>query len=242
MNIEGYTIPHDDKQYIGGEDGYFFTENNNKVYACVFDGVGYWRKKNIEVKDFVNQLTYFSVKSIENGHQKPEIILEDALNHVSKVGSTTAIFVVIDNQHNALIYQLGDAGLLALKGEQVILQTDPQQHQFNLPYQFGKNQDGSFHGDSPSEGLFYRMKLEEGYKLILGSDGLFDNLKINEIIKTVSESEGDIAEALCQKAYQKSKQTTEPVPFYQEAYREKLTDSLVVGGKQDDITCIVVEV
>ena len=53
MQTEGYTIPHDDKKEINGEDGHFIYEKNGKTYVCVFDGVGSWAKQGVNVKEFV---------------------------------------------------------------------------------------------------------------------------------------------------------------------------------------------
>jgi len=240
MLIEAYNIPHDDKQSIGGEDGYFIYHKNNKVYLCVFDGVGGWRNQGVNVKDFVNQLTRNCIDSIENGHRNPEVIIEDALNKSTLAGSVTVIFAIIEGD-SMIAYQIGDSGLMLIQDERVLFQTESQQHSFNFPYQVGKDKDGSFHGDSPKEGKFYRLSLlNKGDYIILGSDGLFDNLHTHKIINLTQEK--NVAEHLCKEAYNQSKQKLTSVPFYEQAYNEEVISTVKLGGKEDDITVIVVKV
>ncbi len=240
MLIEAYNIPHDSKQEFFGEDGYFIHHKNNKVYLCVFDGVGGWANQGVNVKDFVNELIKNCIVSIELGHRNPEVIIEDALNKSTLAGSVTVIFAIIE-ENSMIVYQIGDSGMMVIQKERVIFQTDSQQHSFNFPYQVGKDKDGSFHGDSPKEGKFYRMSLlNKGDYIILGSDGLFDNLHTHKIINMTQESH--VAESLCKEAYKESKQESRSVPFYEQAYKEGVLNTVKNGGKQDDITAIVVKV
>ena len=240
MFIEAYSIPHDNKKDIDGEDGYFILHKNNKVYLCVFDGVGGWRNQGVNVKDFVNQLSKNCIQSIKDGHRNPEVIIEDALNKSTLAGSVTVIFAIIE-EDSMIAYQIGDSGLMLIQDGRVIFETDAQQHSFNFPYQVGKSEDGSFHGDSPKDGKFYRLSLlNEGDYIILGSDGLFDNLHTHKIINITQER--NIAQELCREAYKESKQQENTVPFYEEAHKQGVLERLQTGGKQDDITVIVVRV
>jgi serine/threonine protein phosphatase PrpC len=84
MRIEGYMIPHDDKIETNGEDGYFIHYANDATYLCVFDGVGGWANKGVNVKEFVNEMIENCKMSINKGHLNPEIIIEDALNHTER--------------------------------------------------------------------------------------------------------------------------------------------------------------
>jgi protein phosphatase PTC7 len=234
MRIEGHTIPHDDKLKTNGEDGYFILHANNATYLCVFDGVGGWAKQEVNVKDFVNEMIENCKISIRKGHLNPEIIIEDALNHASLAGSVTVIMAIIQEKEMK-IYQIGDSGMVISNNNRIIFETDEQQHSFNFPYQIGKNGSGGFHGDSPNEGLFYRIQMTKGDTIILGSDGLFDNLNNSDIMNN-----DESAKELCREAYRNSKQKIRTVPFYQRAYNEGVINHLKQGGKEDDITAIIV--
>ena len=234
MRIEGYMIPHDDKIETNGEDGYFIHYANDATYLCVFDGVGGWANKGVNVKEFVNEMIENCKMSINKGHLNPEIIIEDALNHTERAGSLTAIMAIIQ-ENNMKIYQIGDAGMVIINGDRIIFKTDEQQHSFNYPYQIGRAGSGEFHGDKPSEGLFYRITINDGDTVIMGSDGLFDNLKKGEIVNN-----DESAKELCLEAYRNSKQGIKIVPFYQRAYDEGVIDYLKQGGKQDDITAVII--
>ena len=54
--------------------------------------------------------------------------------------------------------------------------------------------------------------------------------------------ESHVAESLCKEAYKESKQESRSVPFYEQAYKEGVLNTIKNGGKQDDITAIVVKV
>jgi protein phosphatase PTC7 len=245
MQTEGYTIPHDDKKEINGEDGHFVYEKNGKTYVCVFDGVGSWVKQGVNVKEFVNEMIDNCIEAIEYGHKTPELILDYALNETSSTGSATVIFAVIEGQ-SMKVCQIGDAGMLILNKNKIVFETDEQQHSFNYPYQIGKENE-KFFGESPNQGMFYRIALNDGDQIILGSDGLFDNLKNEEVVEISKKyplqtinTKNSFSKMLCEQAYRNSKQQLRIVPFFERAYEEGAISYLKSGGKEDDITCIVV--
>mgnify|MGYP000730012974 CR=1 FL=1 len=82
--------------------------------------------------------------------------------------------------------------------------------------------------------------MNKGDYIILGSDGLFDNLHTHKIINLTQEK--NVAEHLCKEAYNQSKQKLTSVPFYEQAYNEEVISTVKLGGKEDDITVIVVKV
>lgn len=236
MKTSAHLIPHDAKRDSGSEDGYIVHHYNDAFFLCVADGVGGWSSNGVEVRLFTEELMREVVRSIEKGHMNPEIIISDALNHTMNAGSATVSFVVVKNDM-MIGYQIGDCGIMVLRNGRVFFETEPQQHSFNHPYQIGRTESGSFHGESPSEGHFYRIPLSSGDVIILGSDGLFDNLTSTQIINTLKADLS--ADSLAQKAYAESKKTDNIVPFFREAHKEGATHSLRTGGKQDDITVVV---
>ena len=51
-----------------------------------------------------------------------------------------------------------------------------------------------------------------------------------------------MAESICKEEYKETKQESRSVPFYEQAYKEGVLNTVKNGGKQDDITAIVVKV
>ena len=236
MDAHGFIIPHDSKQDTGSEDGYLIAQDSDEFFLCVADGVGGWKEQGVNVRQFTNSFLNQCADGFLQGHKNPEIIVEYGLNHTMQAGSVTlACAYIKDNEMRG--YQMGDSGFLIIRNSQIFLETDEQQHSFNHPYKIGRTVSGSFHGDNPQDGLFYRIPLISGDIIVFGTDGLFDNLTSEEILSLVLSDAN--AQAIAQAAYQVSKNETVMVPFYERAYLEGATERKIRGGKQDDIGVIL---
>jgi len=96
--------------------------------------------------------------------------------------------------------------------------------------------------DHPENGDKYQFLLQDGDLVIFGTDGLFDNL-CNDVLASIVKSNEkskvqEIAGAIAKEAYLISKSKTAITPFAASAaafgYEFR-------GGKEDDITVIVVK-
>lgn len=244
MRADGYIIPHDSKKETGSEDGYLIAQDSDAFFYCVADGVGGWTQSGVNVREFTNQFLNQCSEGFLQGHRNPEMVVEYALNHTMKPGSVTVACGIVEADKEGTInmkgYQIGDSGFLVIRQNKIYLETEEQQHAFNHPFQIGRTKTGSFHGDNPKDGLFYRIPLQKGDVVVFGTDGLLDNMTSEEILDAIVE--GCDAKQLANRAYLSSLDTEGVKPFYERAYKANVTDRLIRGGKQDDIGIIVLRV
>lgn len=65
---------------------------------------------------------------------------------------------------------MGDCRYTIIRNNEVLHQSDEQQHSFNFPFQLGPQGDPAHHAQE------FRHSLEVGDIVVVGSDGLYDNL------------------------------------------------------------------
>ncbi|KAI8476636.1 MAG: hypothetical protein J3K34DRAFT_516498 [Monoraphidium minutum] len=103
------------------------------------------------------------------------------------------------------VANLGDSGIKVIRGGRILLATQPQQHDFNLPFQLShprlcpetddadmadeyvvEVQEGDEAGgaDMADE---YVVEVQEGDVIVAASDGLFDNMWDEELLSVLSE-------------------------------------------------------
>ncbi|KAJ1538621.1 hypothetical protein HK096_001407, partial [Nowakowskiella sp. JEL0078] len=256
--------PTDDGHFLSsqaGEDSFYMRGDS----LGVADGVGGWsvvpganpamysRKimhhlhEQLERQDDFASLEYES-STILN----PRKLLRTSLRIVSSdprlVGSTTVLFVVLRNDE-LHIANLGDCGLMLVRGGELVFRTEEQQHSFNFPFQLGTDST-----DSPADAQVYRLKVKPGDLIILGTDGFYDNVFDEEILNIIRqhwyhqlEDAGNdihlaqldpqkLTDALAKRAREvaeDSKATNSP--FQTRAVEEGL---YYQGGKLDDITIV----
>lgn len=93
--------------------------------------------------------------------------------------------MVVLREDDLRIANIGDCGVIAIRGSDVIFRTSEQQHSFNFPFQLGTGSK-----DQPADAMSFHVKVKEGDIVIVASDGLFDNLFDDEILDiTVSLTE-----------------------------------------------------
>lgn len=81
---------------------------------------------------------------------------------------------------------LGDCGVLLVRGKAVAQATPPLQHSFNFPYQLGC-QDLGAASDLPSDADQFEVDLQKGDVIVMASDGLIDNVYPEEVAEIVAE-------------------------------------------------------
>ncbi|KAI9469199.1 phosphatase 2C-like domain-containing protein [Coemansia mojavensis] len=155
-------------------------------------------------------------------------------------GSSTACVVVLRGDE-LRVANLGDCGLTVVRQGDMVYRTEEQQHSFNFPYQLGTEA----HADAPSDAQVFRLKVQKGDVVVVGSDGVFDNLFDEDILEEVGRhlppamrATGEpLPDAIARRARLVSEDTRyAESPFQMRAMQEGL---YYQGGKRDDITVVV---
>lgn len=187
-----------------GQDAYFLEEHA----FGIADGVGGW--SDIPRGDpalFSLLLMHYANENLNNlssgaapsrlgaDSQKSKVDLIDVLKQSNEMlkrkaaelnirGSTTALLVTIsDDQIN--IANMGDSGLLVIRDNKLVFQSEELLHCFNFPYQLGPESP-----DSPSDALLQSVKIQKDDVIVSGSDGLFDNVYVEDIIELARRHKG----------------------------------------------------
>lgn len=193
-------------------------------------------------------------------------VAEEALKGVNACGSATLLLCALHTGLLEVL-NLGDSRAILVRFHEntpeIVLSTRPMQHSFNTPYQLCKpltshHKTSQFPHYSPeitkhlaanlrirkvisdpvSVANVYRLNVEVGDLLIVGSDGLWDNLFDHETLTYigVNGSAEEIARKLTKAAFVKSV-GKEKTPFEVETHLA-YGPSVWKGGKEDDITVI----
>ncbi|KAI9018297.1 phosphatase 2C-like domain-containing protein [Hyaloraphidium curvatum] len=240
-----------------GEDAYFRRHDA----IGVADGVGGWsRIKGANPALYSRKLMHYSNKDLSRFEDDssydpeeyyavdPRVVLErsyaavlDDIDKENLVGSTTACLVILRDDE-LRIANLGDCGVLVIRGAEIIFRTAEQQHSFNFPFQLGTGSK-----DSPGDAETFTVKVKEGDVVIVASDGLFDNLFDDEILDiAVAMTEpprgaagldpqkfADTLAVRCREVQEDPMASASP--FQVKASEEGL---FYEGGKQDDTTVV----
>ncbi|RHZ44694.1 hypothetical protein Glove_712g12 [Diversispora epigaea] len=172
-----------------------------------------------------------------------KIIISLVISQISPgiIGSTTALIAIL-REDELRIANLGDSTIIIIRGKDCIFRSEILQHSFNFPKQLGT---GSF--DTPQDAQSYKIKIQKGDIVILGSDGLFDNVfeddLLDEISRFICPKKGIInarpqviSDAITCRAKNASEDLNTPSPFSSQAMEEGL---YYQGGKNDDISVVV---
>ncbi|KNZ48542.1 hypothetical protein VP01_5599g2 [Puccinia sorghi] len=170
-------------------------------------------------------------------------------------GASTALIAQLDPTSAMLHWaNLGDSSMMHIKAgaEKVGMQTKPQTHFFNCPYQLTKLPAGyptpKFVADTPQMADAGSLALKDGDLVLLFTDGIGDNLwteEIRTLVRSITKSRPTwddydlvhyLAHTIC-RAARRASQENRSTPFEAEAIKHGITD--LKGGKVDDITLVV---
>ncbi|KAI8325442.1 protein serine/threonine phosphatase 2C [Martensiomyces pterosporus] len=240
-----------------GEDAFFHRSDA----LGIADGVGGWAGvKNADPSLFARRLMhhvhmevqryddiddemfshYYEAAPVDILRRAYEITV-DEMDLLAMRGSSTACVVVLRGDE-LRVANLGDCGLTVVRQGDMVYRTEEQQHSFNFPYQLGTEE----HSDRPSDSQVFRLKIQKGDIIIVGSDGVFDNLFDEDILEearpklSLPQFHVDpeaISLAIAKRAKLVSEDTRyAESPFQMRAIQEGL---YYQGGKRDDITVVV---
>jgi protein phosphatase PTC7 len=238
----GFNIPNPRKAQRGGEDSYLVSSPTNSTIA-VADGVGGWESKGVNPRAFADEILTKTYELIKKGVKDPKYAISSSFPHLSSVGSATFCMGKLDKDGIFRVANIGDSGFIVIRDGNILIESSEHQHDFNYPYQLGIGLDGLPHGeDRPSDAEVYRMELERGDIIVMGTDGLLDNLWPKQILSYIEDNPcnpKELSKGLATLAYEESQKKSNYVPFFQKAKEAKKPFSTYRGGKEDDISVIV---
>lgn len=189
--------PHPQKREKGGEDAYFLHDQA----LGVFDGVGGWSNVGVDAGLYSKELARLTSQHLERtgpGGVVEALKVATVLNR--SVGSSTACVVGLDGDRLVGV-NLGDSGLIVIRGNEIVYRTSEQQHYFNCPFQIGTDS-----LDTVDVGAPVDFVLKPGDCVVMGTDGLWDNVFKYDIVDIVMEH--DIASDFVQHNEQSSNKCT----------------------------------
>jgi hypothetical protein len=188
LHTAAVVVPHPSKLHrryalppsCGGEDAFFIDEAAGLM--GVADGVGGWVTQDVDPGIFSRELMHYAAESVKAGMSDPGSVLTKAHSQTKAEGSATALIVQFEDTGihdgsdtpSGLVRaaNLGDSGFMHLRRGDVLFQSHPMQHHFNVPYQLAAPhlRDG---GNTPADSeLIVLNNVAKGDVLVLGTDGL----------------------------------------------------------------------
>lgn len=247
-----------------GEDNLFVSKFiNGNVAVGVADGVGGWSEAGYDSSAISRELCNFLKQSFESSkNDSPKQLLIDSFSEVSnsplvEIGGTTACLGVFTLNYKLKVANLGDSWCGLFRDYKLINETNFQTHNFNTPYQLAKIpkhilRQAEMAGkryivDKPEYADEYTWDLKKDDIVIFATDGVTDNVIPQDIeiflkdnFENSKSDQQQITSDFVKQVVNVSKNPNFPSAFAQELSR--LTGQKYLGGKEDDITVVLVKV
>lgn len=168
----------------------------------------------------------------------PKQVLNEAFLNTDNEGSSTACIITLLGDFLHAV-NIGDSGFVLIRGGRIVFASPSQQRRFNCPYQLGNT------SDCPSLAAEFRVGVEVGDIVVVGTDGLFDNVFgrdiedlviLGEQVGFCEDKPEVLAQIIAKCALGKSKDKNGSSPFASAASEAGYE---YVEGKPDDITVVV---
>lgn len=250
-----------------GEDNLFVSQQSPDGYFAVgvADGVGGWSDAGYDLSAISRELCHFMKTSFEESGDKcnatPRDILKAAFVDVQaspkvEIGGTTACVGVFTPDKKLKVSNLGDSWCGVFRDFKCIEETDFQTHNFNTPYQLSKipeqivrqaeREGRRYISNTADDCDDYEWQLRTDDIVIFATDGVTDNVIPEDMGRFLLDQIGEtqsmetLSSKLVKEVVKVSKDKHFPSAFSQELSR--LTGQKYLGGKEDDITIVVVRV
>lgn len=240
-----------------GEDNYFIAKAGSKLACGVADGVGGWAELGYDSSAISRELCNSMKESFTKGdHLSPVQLLNHAFDKIQnedivKVGGTTACLGIFE-KNTLKVANLGDSWCGVFRQGSLIAETKVQTHGFNTPYQLAiipneiktQNKGSRFIMDQPDDADEYEFNVVKDDIVIFATDGVIDNIDVKDIELYLKDNEKtpleELSSKFVQNVYTLSLDENFPSVFSQEL--SQLTGQFYSGGKEDDITVVMVKV
>lgn len=251
-----------------GEDNLLVSQQiQGYITVGVADGVGGWSEAGYDSSAISRELCHQIRQIFETNDNinnlSPKLLLDLAFKSILKspkveIGGTTACLGIFSPNKTVKIANLGDSWVGHFRNYKLIQQTNFQTHNFNTPYQLAKippqivrqaEQEGRrYIIDTPDLADEYEWNLQKDDILIFATDGVTDNIVPQDIEIFLKDNLtnsnpkllNEISDEFVKQVVKVSKDTNFPSSFAQEL--SKLTGQQYLGGKEDDITVVMVKV
>jgi len=238
---------------FAGEDAMFSMRVGNYFYLGVADGVYDWKFKGVYPGVWSRRLIENIKTFCKLGEwELPSEILERAYekNLIDGIkGSSTACILRINLDTGELIStNVGDSGYVIVttvkdrNGSVPMLRyrSIEKEHHMGCPHQLGSHNSDT----NPLQNADKNStQLHPGEFLVIATDGVFDNVLGKDIIKIVGESGLSAMDKCCSilnKCYDNVTDKSSDTPFSREASTEM--NMIFSGGKDDDMSCLVLQI
>lgn len=249
-----------------GEDNLFVSsEKKGYIALGVADGVGGWAEAGYDSSAISRELCH-SMKNIFEScsdltKATPLYLLSQAFSAILsspkvEIGGTTACLGVLTPERKLHVANLGDSWCGVFRDYKLVEETNFQTHNFNTPYQLAKIPDEILQAaerqgkryiiDTPAKCDSYEWQLQKDDVILFATDGVTDNIVPQDtelFIRDQHEKKlplTQIASNFVSEVVKVSKDQNFPSAFAQELSR--LTGQRYLGGKEDDITVVMVRV
>jgi len=240
IEIGSHILPHPAKVRWGGEDATFI---KGRTFG-VFDGVSGAEKLDgvpLYSRTLASEMKRQCGTSVET-IKDMTAYLTSAASYAddAATGASTAVVASIGENGFLQVLNVGDSCCMVVRDGKVTAKTREISHYWECPYQLSEDSP-----DQPKEGTKLNVELISGDLVIMGSDGVFDNVNNYVLLDLVAESQSvkptALAKKICDVSREVSLDKTAVTPYSKQAQRrgdEDYRDGL--GGKVDDVSCVVV--
>lgn len=249
-----------------GEDNLFVSKQSTEgsIALGVADGVGGWLEAGYDSSAISRELcsalkVNFEADSTLSPKQLLDLAFKDVIQSPKvEIGGTTACLGVLTSDRTFKVANLGDSWCGVFRNFSLIHETGFQVHNFNTPYQLAKIppqivRQAELEGrryiiDKPDMADEFEWKLQKNDLILFATDGVTDNVVPKDIelfLKDQFENDPSckletVLTKLVEEVAKVSKDTNFPSAFAQELSR--LTGQKYLGGKEDDITIVLIKV
>ncbi|KAF2199641.1 5-azacytidine resistance protein azr1, partial [Delitschia confertaspora ATCC 74209] len=200
------------KRAESGQDSFFYSQvgTTGATAFGVADGVGGWTESGIDPADFAHGLCEYMAcaarmwpKGTKTNSLHPKDLLQVGYDQVQKDasivgGGSTACLAVAEPDGKVEVANLGDSGFMHLGLNAVRHFTQPQTHEFNMPYQMSKIPQrmrvqmaifgSTSASDMPKDSNVTHHHVQHGDVLVFATDGVWDNLFPQDVLSIVSRA------------------------------------------------------
>ena len=240
IEMGSHILPHPAKVRWGGEDATFI---KGRTFG-VFDGVSGAEKLDgvpLYSRTLANEMKKMCGTSGETV-QDMTTYMASAASYAddSATGASTAVVASIGENGFLQALNVGDSCCMVVREGKITAKTREISHYWECPYQLSEDSP-----DQPKDGTKLNVELIPGDVIIMGSDGVFDNVNDGILLDLVAESSvvrpTSLAKKICDVSRKISLDKTAVTPYSLQARRRGDADYRDgLGGKVDDVSCIIV--